>query len=113
VAKSSGKPAAAVVARLAELFRRNGYVRMQDPKRLKKEGYGSYKKGDEIRLVAETKAELAEVRKLLKAAGFEPGKPFEKATQYAQPIYGREPVARFMALVKVKPAAKKKATKSR
>ncbi len=85
--------------RLAKLFRRNGYVRWQNTRRLSKEGYSGYKKGDEVRLVAGTRQELAEVRRLLRAAGFKPGRPFRKANQYRQPLYGRVAVARFLVLV--------------
>ncbi len=88
-----------VRGRLAALFRRNGYVRRQSAARLNAEGYGAYKKGDEVRLVADSRAELAEVRRLLRAAGFKPGRPFRKANQYRQPLYGRQQVARFLALV--------------
>ena len=87
------------VRRLAALFRRNGYVRRQNPSRLRAEGYWAYKKGDEVRLVADDLAELAEIRRLLRAAGFKFGRPFAKSRQYRQPLYGREQVAHFLALV--------------
>lgn len=87
------------VTRLAELFRRNGYVRRLNAERRDAEGYWGYKKGDEVRLVANSLAELAEIRQLLRAAGFKPGRPFRKARQYRQPLYGRAQVARFLALV--------------
>jgi hypothetical protein len=96
----STKPASEeATERLAELFHRNGYVRRQNARRLRKEGWWGYKKGDEVRLVANSQRELAEVRRLLRAAGFKPGRPFRKANQYRQPLYGREQVARFLALV--------------
>jgi hypothetical protein len=87
------------VARLAELFRRNGYVRRLNAARRAAEGYRGYKKGDEVRLVANSLAELAEVRRLLRALGLKPGRPFRKARQFRQPLYGRVQVARFLALV--------------
>jgi hypothetical protein len=87
------------VQRLASFFHRNGYVRRQNPKRVKKDGWGRYKKGDEVRLVAETGQELTLIRNLLEKAGFKPGSPFEKGRQYRQPIYGRKAVARFLELV--------------
>lgn len=34
---------------LSSFFRRNGYVRRTNAKRFKKEGWTSYKKGDEVR----------------------------------------------------------------
>ena len=91
-------PPAAVVDQLRELFERNGYVRRLNPKRREKEPR-IYKKGDEVRLVARSSAELREIRRLLRTAGFVPGRPFQKAEQWAQPIYGRRVVARFLALI--------------
>ncbi len=88
-----------VAGRLADLFCRNGYLRFQNAGRLAAEGYWGYKKGDEVRLVADSLAELAEIRRLLRAAGFKPGRPFRKAKQYRQPLYGRSEVVRFLALV--------------
>lgn len=89
---------------LAAFFRRNGYVRLQDPARAATEGAQAYKKGDEIRLVAWTKGELAVMRRLLKESGFPLAKPFEKNNQWRQPIYGRVEVARFLDLVQKHPA---------
>lgn len=86
------------VAELAFLFKRNGYVRRLNPKRRSAEGQG-YKKGDEVRLVADTKAELAHLRRLLRRCGFPRGRAFVKGLQYRQPIYGRQTVARFLDLV--------------
>ena len=88
-----------VVARLASFFRRNGFVRRQDPQRLADEGWERYKKGDELRLVAESAKELRLIRRLLREAGFKPGRPLAKGRQYRQPIYGRQAVARFLDLV--------------
>lgn len=87
------------LARLIELFGRNGYIFWQDPDRLESEGR-AYKKGDEVRMAAATKTELAEIRRLLKLAGFKIGRPFTKGKQFRQPIYGREQVARFAKLVR-------------
>ena len=91
-----------IVARLAHYFRRNGYVRWQNPHRLRAEGYMGYKKGDEVRIVCDSLGELTEVRRLLRATGFTFGRPFRRASQYRQPIYGREQVARFLKLVGVR-----------
>lgn len=90
---------AKIAEQLAAFFNRNGYVRKQNTKRLNKEGYMGYKKGDEVRLVVATKAELATVKRLLKAAGIKHGKPFAKARQIAVPIYGRDQVARFLKMI--------------
>jgi hypothetical protein len=49
--------------------------------------------------------ELRNVRRLLKAAGFERGRPFRKDRHWRQPVYGRAAVARFLALVDSAPDA--------
>jgi hypothetical protein len=106
--QSSGDSSA--IAELAELFSRNGYVRRADDDRRDSEGSGAYKKGDEVRLAAQSSAELARIRKLLVALGFKPGRPFQKGKQFRQPLYGREEVARFLKLVgsgRKKPAKKR------
>lgn len=90
---------AANLNRLRELFKRNGYVRLQDPDRVASEGR-AYKKGDEVRMVADNRTELMEIRRLLKAGGFKMGRPFAKSKQFRQPIYGREQVARFLSLMR-------------
>jgi hypothetical protein len=74
-------------------------VRQQNAKRLAREGPQSYKKGDEVRLVAHSAAELREIRRLLRAAGFTVGRSFVKGRQFRQPIYGRDDVARFLDLI--------------
>jgi hypothetical protein len=84
---------------LIQFFQRNGYVRCKDPLRYREDGYRRYKKGYEVRLVARTEGELAYIRRLLIEAGFEPGRPFRKARQLTQPIYGRAAVERFLALI--------------
>lgn len=87
------------VVLLAAFFDRNGYTRLQDTRRKRREGYRAYKKGDEVRLVAGSQRELALIRRLLRRAGFRLGRPFRKGRQYRQPVYGREAVARFLALI--------------
>ncbi len=84
---------------LAWYFRRNGYVRQQNAKRVAKEGWQQYKKGDEVRLVADSTDELLFIRRLIVQVGLKPGRAFRKALQYRQPIYGREAVARFLKLI--------------
>lgn len=88
-----------IVQQVRRLFRRSGYVRRQDPARLATEGYMEYKKGDELRLVARSAAELRHIRLLLRQAGFKPGRAFAKGRQWRQPLYGRATVARFLALI--------------
>lgn len=92
--------AAEAASQLTKFFRRNGYVRRQNPDRIAAEGWGKYKKGDEVRLAAGSTQELAQIRRLLKIAGFKPGRPFAKSSQqYRQPIYGRDAVARFLEMI--------------
>ncbi|MBI4583874.1 MAG: hypothetical protein HY717_07605 [Planctomycetes bacterium] len=98
---------------LAEFFRRNGYVRWQNPKRLKAEGYIGYKKGDEVRLVAGSRAELAAIRRLLRRIGLKPARPFPKGGQYRQPIYGREAVAFFLKMVRAATRRRRRGTRLR
>jgi hypothetical protein len=95
--------AEAVVERLAELFARNGYVRRQNADKLAEKGR-TYKKGDEVRLTANTKTELREIRRLLALAGFAPGNAYAHGKQWRQPVYGRAAVARFLKLVGAEPA---------
>jgi hypothetical protein len=96
--KAQARKTDAAAARLRAFFQRNGYIRWQNAGRLKLNG-SKYKKGDEVRLVADTLAELTVIRRLLRAAGFIPGRPFPKARQYRQPVYGRKQTARFLALI--------------
>jgi hypothetical protein len=91
-------PAPEVVERLAVFFHRNGYVRRVDAVRRVQEGQ-HYKKGAEVRLVAESRAELKEIRQLLRKAGFKLARPFAKARQWRQPVYGVAEVARLLSLV--------------
>ncbi|MCX7699888.1 MAG: hypothetical protein N2039_03335 [Gemmataceae bacterium] len=92
-----------VVAELATLFHRNGYVRRQNPERRVLDG-PLYKKGDEVRLTAQTFDELRKIRRLLKEAGFKIGRWFRHSHQWRQPVYGREQVARFLSLVGDRPS---------
>ena len=87
-----------VIQRLAVFYRRNGYTRRLDAVRRIEQGQ-LYKKGADVRLVAESLGELAEIRRLLGEAGFTVARPFEKASQWRQPIYGVASVARFLKLI--------------
>lgn len=91
-------PERKAIKQLAVYFHRNGYVRRVDAVRRVDDGQ-LYKKGAEIRLVANSRVELAEIRRLLEQAGFKPAKPFAKARQWRQPVYGVAEVARFLSLV--------------
>jgi hypothetical protein len=42
---------------------------------------------------------LARLRRLLREAGFRPGKPFAKWRSFCQPLYGRQEVRRFLDLI--------------
>jgi hypothetical protein len=96
---SQTHPSSTSTKQLAAFFRRNGYVRRQNEKRLNTEGWSQYKKGDEVRLVVNSQPDLAQVRRLLRQAGFKLGRPFAKGRQTVQPIYGRQAVERFLSLV--------------
>ena len=109
MAKAKATPAPEVVKRLAAFFHRNGYVRRMDAVRRVVDGQ-LYKKGAEVRLVAESAAELAEIRRLLKRAGFKLARPFAKARQWRQPVYGVAEVARFLALIKKRRVKKRRRT---
>jgi hypothetical protein len=91
-------PPKEVVSQLAALFRRNGYVRWPNRDRRIAEK-AAYRKGYEVRLVADSPTELKAIRRLLKAAGFAAANPFPKARRWRQPVYGKEAVARFLKLV--------------
>ncbi len=87
-----------IIARLRVFFHRNGCVRRTSEARRALDGL-LYKKGSEVRLVAETRRELAEIRRLLKGAGFKTARPFEKQQGWVQPLYGVAEVNRFVSLV--------------
>ena len=74
-------------------------VRSGERKRLEEEGQ-TYKKGYEVRLVVSTLREAAQIRKSLKEVGLKGGKPFKKAKQWAQPVYGQAAVKYFQRFVK-------------
>jgi len=92
---------------LRRLFRRNGYVRLPNLKRRKKEGPG-YRKGFEVRLTANTAAELRQIRQALHEIGLHGGRPYRKVTQSVQPVYGRPAVQWFdpQALKALRPVKK-------
>lgn len=79
---------------LVELFQRNGYMRVPNIER-RDEDKQSYKKGYEIRIVVRTQRELVSVRQLLRQLELKAGKPFMKANQWVQPIYGKAALERF------------------
>src|SRR5579864_7581310 len=85
-------------SQLAQIFAKGGYVRLQNPQRLQ-EGSHSYRKGEEVRLVARSTTELRSIRRLLRDAGFTPGRPFLKHSKWCQPLYGVEAVSRFLTMI--------------
>jgi hypothetical protein len=95
---ATAAPSREVVKQLSAFFHRNGYVRRIDAIRRVTDGQ-LYKKGAEVRLVAQSARELAQIRRLLKQAGFRQARPFTKGRQWRQPIYGVAEVARFLSLV--------------
>jgi hypothetical protein len=99
VQRAAPPVSADAIAQLAQLLRRNGFVRWQNRRRAEAEGWDRYKKGDEVRLVANTPDELVLIRRLLREAGFQPGRPYVQGRQHRQPIYGRAAVRRFLDLV--------------
>ncbi|TAH53519.1 MAG: hypothetical protein EYC68_03205 [Chloroflexota bacterium] len=82
---------------LADFLRANSYARVPDETR-QEEGWGSYKKGYELRIVVKTQDDLKRVRKLLKDVHIKPGKAYRKAQQWVQPIYGKQAVHQLTAL---------------
>lgn len=86
-------------AQLKRLFERNGYLRSPNPTRQEQEGYTKYKKGYEVRLVAQDEMELEQIRDWLQQAGFQLAKPHAKVHRFVQPIYGKQAVERFCKLV--------------
>lgn len=96
--KQTKKVNKTVVKKLGWYFLRNGYLRLPNEK-LRKERGGDYRKGYEIRFVANNKNELKEIRSLLKEANFKPGKHFEKFNQFVLPVYGKESFFRFKSLL--------------
>lgn len=82
---------------LADFIRANSYARVPDETR-QEEGWGSYKKGYELRIVVKSQEDLKQVRKLLQDASIKPGKAYRKAQQWVQPVYGKAAVNQLTAL---------------
>lgn len=89
---------------LAQFYARNGCLRAPNPERL---GDPSYKKGCEIRLIADDKIELRHIREALEQLGFALPRAFSKNEfQWVQPIYGRAQIERFFEVCQLEmPAA--------
>ncbi len=94
MAADSTQSVTAAQSQLVDLFHRNGYNRVPDETRRAEEPR-TYKMGYEIRLIAQNKAELAIIRRLLRTVGLKPGKPYSKANQWCQPVYGKSAMETF------------------
>lgn len=92
------KPLPEGIEQLATFFHRNGYVRMPNRDRRAAES-SKYKKGYEVRFVANSDAELKTIQRLLRSAGFPVANPFTHNNQWRQPLYGRVAVSRFLDLI--------------
>jgi hypothetical protein len=90
-------PKTATSPTLAQYVRENSYARLPDEAR-QEEGWSSYKKGYELRIVVKTQQDLRNVRRLLQDASFKPGKAYRKAQQWVVPVYGKEAVRSLNAL---------------
>lgn len=82
-------------AQLAALFEQSGYIRRQDRAQLEELGYTEYKKGNEVRLVVASLAELRRAQELVAAVGLKAGKPFTKHSRHVLPLYGAQAVKWF------------------
>lgn len=87
---------AAAAKQLATIFQESGYMRRRSAELAEELGPYGYKKGDEVRLVVNSQAELRRVRALLKTVGLTPGKAFQKHARWVQPLYGAEAVQFFL-----------------
>ncbi len=92
---------------LKDYLRANSYARVPDEDR-QDEGWSSYKKGYELRIVVKTQTDVKNVKRLLADAKIKPGKPYRKAQQWVLPVYGKESVSQ---LVKLKPRSSRPAIK--
>ncbi len=79
--------------KLSELLGGNGYVRFQNIDR-KAEGQ-AYKKGWEVRLIAEDESDAQRIETLARSLDFRPGRKFLKGRKYVVPIYGWQAVEAF------------------
>ena len=87
---------------LKKVFLRNGYLRIKDSSRIEESKTQKYKKGFEVRLVANDEAELELIRAAISALDLHVAKSFQKGKQMVQPIYGEEITRKFEKLKKNK-----------
>jgi hypothetical protein len=82
---------------LKEYIRENSYARVPDEDR-QEEGWSSYKKGYEMRIVVKSQADVRNVKRLLTDVHIKAGKPYRKAQQWVLPVYGKDSVRQLVAL---------------
>ncbi|MCX7721643.1 MAG: hypothetical protein N2379_01100 [Verrucomicrobiae bacterium] len=97
--KSATGSTAQIGRKLAEMFAKNGCLRAPDLKRRKSEG-GEYHAGYEIRLVADDKQALKELRSMLASVNLKPGREFKKGKRLVVPVYGKDQVLEFTKLIR-------------
>ena len=85
--------------KLVELFLRNGCLRYPSDERQEQDGHQKYKKGYEIRWTAMNAQEYELIAALLSETGFVAGKPYPKRKRTILPVYGKEALLRFQALL--------------
>ena len=78
----------AALAELAAWYRRDGVLRTPDRAR-RADRSRTYKKGYEIRFLADSVGELVRVRALLTAAGLPVAAAYPKGRRFVQPVYGK------------------------
>ncbi len=84
---------------LAAFFARNGCVRRPNQRKRRRLGR-RYKKGYEVRFLANAEKEHRLLKRLLRELGFKPGKAYVKRTQIVLPVYGKAAVERLQKLLK-------------
>lgn len=89
----------ASVRHLAEMFARNGCLRLPDTKRRKLEKQ-KYHAGYEVRLVALNEEDANLIRACLQTIKLSSGREFTKGNRLVFPIYGKDKVEYFCGLAK-------------
>ena len=74
---------------LAESWHRNGYARTPNEARRRNDGSKAYKKGWEVRLMANDAKEARRLRRALSDIGFASGRTFAKGQFLVLPVYGK------------------------
>lgn len=95
--KKTASAPSSTARQLAAWFDAHGWV--QSPPKKPKGKAADSRHGYEVRLTASPR-EVPGLVRMLKQAGFKPGKPHAKGNRLRVPLYGREQVARFKAMIK-------------